>query len=176
MAGAWRAERLLGLAFNHPDPQAAMAALVKASPNDQHLILPSEETQDEPTAGQAALIARLQAYAVGQADDFLDVPLSDEELTPFQRQVIRHCRRIPAGQLLSYGQLAKKAGSPGAARAVGQVMRSNRWPLVVPCHRVIGAGGRLGGYSAPEGLALKVRLLELEGVSLPQLSLRRVSS
>ncbi len=72
------------------------------------------------------------------------------------------CRRIPWGQTRSYAQLAAVAGRPGAARAVGSVMAKNRVPLVVPCHRVIASSGQLGGYSAPQGLSLKRRLLAME--------------
>jgi methylated-DNA-[protein]-cysteine S-methyltransferase len=163
MAGVWRGETVAGLVFNYPDPQAALSALTKTSDGDQTFIVSSTAVDDEPTAEQATLIARLVSYAQGGADDFRDLRLDDSHLTPFQRRVIHYCRRIPTGKVLSYGQLAQKAGSPGAARAVGQVMRTNRWPLIVPCHRVVGAGGTLGGYSAPEGLALKRRLLEREG-------------
>jgi methylated-DNA-[protein]-cysteine S-methyltransferase len=167
MAGAWVGDELLGLAFNHSDPQAALAALATSSAHDQHLILTSPTMDDEPTVGQADLVVRLQAFAEGQGDDFLDARLDESRLTPFQRRVVHYCRRIPAGKVATYGQLAQQAGSPGAARAVGQVMASNRWPLIVPCHRVIGAGGGLGGYSAPDGLAVKRKLLAREGVIFP---------
>ena len=76
--------------------------------------------------------------------------------------MIHQCRLIPYGQVLTYGELAERAGSPRAARAVGNVMRTNRFPLIVPCHRVVGAAGALGGYSAPTGLKMKRRLLRLE--------------
>jgi methylated-DNA-[protein]-cysteine S-methyltransferase len=166
MAGIWRGEEVAGLVFNHPDPQAAMLALTKALDGVPTFIVTSAPSQDEPTAEQADLIARLGSFAEGGADDFRDVRLDDSRLTPFQQRVMHYCRRIPTGKVLSYGQLAQKAGSPGAARAVGQVMRTNRWPLIVPCHRVVGSGGALGGYSAPEGLVLKRRLLEREGAAL----------
>ena len=74
-------------------------------------------------------------------------------------------RRLPAdsrGLTRTYGELAAECGSPGAARAVGSVMAKNRYPLIVPCHRVLAAGGELGGYSAPDGLKMKRRLLEME--------------
>ena len=109
------------------------------------------------------LIARLQAFAEGRPDDFLDIPLDLPPATSFQQQVIHHCRHIPFGQTLTYAQLATAAGSPKAARAVGNVMANNPVPLLVPCHRVIGSGGALGGYSAPGGLDSKQKLLRLEG-------------
>jgi methylated-DNA-[protein]-cysteine S-methyltransferase len=164
MAAAWRNDDLLGLTFNHAGPQAAIGSLTTSLSKAPHAILLSDSVADEPTAGSATLIARLQAFAAGAEDDFLDVGLDVSGHTTFQRRVIHYCRRIGPGKVLSYGQLATKAGSPGAARAVGQVMATNRWPLIVPCHRVVGASG-LGGYSAPTGLALKRRLLEREGWS-----------
>jgi methylated-DNA-[protein]-cysteine S-methyltransferase len=105
---------------------------------------------------------RLVRYAAGKPVDFSDIPTSVSHLSPFQRRVVKACRAIPHGQTRTYGQLAASAGSPAAARAVGQVMASNRNPLIVPCHRVLGAGGRLGGFSAPDGLAMKRRLLKME--------------
>jgi methylated-DNA-[protein]-cysteine S-methyltransferase len=108
------------------------------------------------------LAARLEAYAEGQPDDFRDVKINLDRHTRFQRQVLRTCRRIGYGHRASYADLAARCGSPGAARAVGNVMANNRLPLIVPCHRVVGSAGRLGGFSAPGGLATKRRLLELE--------------
>jgi len=118
------------------------------------------------TPDQRRLMGRLARYFAGHTDDFRDVRLDVSDLTPFQRRVVRQCRRIPPGRTRTYGQLARSAGSPAAARAVGSVMRRNRWPIIVPCHRVVGSGGSLGGYSGPGGLDTKRRLLRLEG-SLP---------
>jgi methylated-DNA-[protein]-cysteine S-methyltransferase len=109
------------------------------------------------------LARRLQAYAEGSPDDFRDVPLQLHGVTPFQRRVYLACRRIPYGDTCSYAELARRAGSARAARAVGNIMASNRLPIILPCHRVVGSGGHLGGYSAPGGLKTKRRLLRLEG-------------
>lgn len=103
------------------------------------------------------------AYAAGEPVDFADVAVDLAHLTPTQCRVIEQCRRIPYGQTLTYGRLAALAGSPGAARAVGNVMAANRCPLVIPCHRVVQAGGQIGHYSAPAGRRMKLRLLEQEG-------------
>ncbi|MEX0585771.1 MAG: methylated-DNA--[protein]-cysteine S-methyltransferase [Pirellulales bacterium] len=108
------------------------------------------------------LIERLQAYVSGQRVNFDDIPLDSDGLTAFRRAVTESCRRVAYGEVISYQELARRAGHPDAARAVGQVMANNRWPIIVPCHRIIASGGRLGGYSAPDGLALKKRLLALE--------------
>jgi methylated-DNA-[protein]-cysteine S-methyltransferase len=104
----------------------------------------------------------LEAFAEGQADDFADVRVWSERWTPFQRRVLDRCRRIPYGQTRSYAELATAAGSPGAARAVGRTMATNPIPLVIPCHRVVGSGGDLCGFSAVGGLDAKRRLLDLE--------------
>ena len=108
------------------------------------------------------LVDRLHAYASGEEVDFSSVQIDTDDLTPFQTKVVALCRRIPHGTTRTYGQLAAQAGSPRAARAVGSVMRSNRFPLVVPCHRVVGADGRLRGFSAVGGIETKRRLIELE--------------
>ena len=108
------------------------------------------------------LARRLIAYLSGEPDNFLDVSIDPGPLTPFQRNVVRLCRDVALGSTVSYGQLAALAGSPGAARAVGNCMARNRIPLVVPCHRVVGSDGRLHGYSASGGVGLKRRLLTLE--------------
>jgi methylated-DNA-[protein]-cysteine S-methyltransferase len=119
---------------------------------------------DAPPRWVRDLREQLVRFAEGEPQTFDEVPLDIEELTPFARQVLGECRKLQWGQVMTYAELAHQAGRPGAARAVGNVMANNRFPLVVPCHRVIGSGGGLGGYSAPGGLATKRRLLEAEGV------------
>lgn len=93
----------------------------------------------------AELRTRVRAWLSGADDAFRDVPLPDG--TDFQRRCWAACRRIPRGETRTYAWLAAEAGSPGAARAAGQAMRRNPLPIVVPCHRVVGAGGWLGGYA-----------------------------
>jgi methylated-DNA-[protein]-cysteine S-methyltransferase len=115
---------------------------------------------------------RLIDYSAGVRDDFRDIEIGDSTRTPFERCVVRTLRRVGYGETVSYGELARRAGAPGAARAVGSVMRRNCVPLIVPCHRVIAAGGKLGGFSAPQGLDLKRRLLELESTAVDRLRFR----
>jgi methylated-DNA-[protein]-cysteine S-methyltransferase len=112
----------------------------------------------------AEILDRLALFADGEPVDFADIRVADDHLTPFGRRVVKACRSIRRGETQSYGELAKAAGAPGAARAVGHVMATNCTPLVVPCHRVVAAGGRLGGFSAPNGLTRKRRLLDLESI------------
>ena len=102
---------------------------------------------------------QLRAYFDGRLREF-ELPLDLSGRTEFQRRVLQGCLGIGYGELLTYGELAWRSGYPGAARAVGQVMATNRLALVIPCHRVVGSGGRLTGYGY--GLELKRRLLEME--------------
>ncbi|QDT45051.1 Methylated-DNA--protein-cysteine methyltransferase [Gimesia alba] len=108
------------------------------------------------------LRARLQNYFQGAIVDFRDVELNLPRLTAFQSRVIGALKQIGYGELITYGELAAKAGAPRAARAVGTVMSSNRIPVLIPCHRVIASGGKLGGFSAPQGTSLKQHLLTME--------------
>lgn len=121
----------------------------------------------EDAAPDHAWVRLLSDYAAGRPVDLAGIPLDLDPTTDFQAKVVAHCRRIPFGQTLSYGQLAQRAGSPRAARAVGNIMKSNQIPLLVPCHRVLASGGKIGGYSAPGGLSLKERLLALEAGKAP---------
>jgi len=144
---------LMQLTLAHTSPDAAAGACSR-----DLLENAQRGTWNEP------LLRRLQAYACGAPADFRDVRIDPGRLTAFQRRVARRCRQIPYGKTLSYGALAAKAGSPGAARAVGNCMAANRIPLVIPCHRVLRADGRPGAYSAPGGTRTKKRLLALEGL------------
>jgi len=108
------------------------------------------------------LRSRLVRYARGENVDFTDCNIRLPQLTAFQKRVLDSTRKIPYGKTLSYAELADKAGSPQAARAVGNVMASNRVPILVPCHRVVASDGKLGGFSAPQGTDLKRRMLEME--------------
>jgi len=118
--------------------------------------------KDEPPEFVKSAIAEVRAYVAGSTTSFR-APVDLDGLTPFTKDVYAALRRIPPGKTLTYGELAARAGRPGAARAVGSALRRNPVPLLVPCHRVLAAGGRLGGFSAPGGTATKKRLLELEG-------------
>lgn len=153
-----------GLSFGHATADRALRSL-KAFHSHSGRTLLGRAVQDH--SGAAIRLAErvtglLQEFAEGEPVDFTDIPVSHDGLTTFQKQVVAACRAIPWGQTISYGELAAEVGHPGAARAVGTVMRKNRVPLIVPCHRVLASGGRLGGYSAPSGLKMKHRLLALE--------------
>jgi methylated-DNA-[protein]-cysteine S-methyltransferase len=108
------------------------------------------------------LVGLITAFLAGEDAPLADVPLDLDWATPFQRAVADVLRALPRGEVVSYGELAALAGHPGAARAVGTFCARNRFMFLVPCHRVVGSSG-LGGYGSA-GLAVKRRLLELEGV------------
>jgi methylated-DNA-[protein]-cysteine S-methyltransferase len=167
IALAVRDETLCGLVFGHATAEKSSAALVRAVGFREQLNrkrISDRRSSVSPAA--ARLVDELQRFAGGEPIEFRGVAISEAHLTPFGRRIVAACRRIPFGQTRSYGQLAAACGSPGAARAVGQVMAKNRYPLVVPCHRVLAAGGQVGGFSAPQGLAMKRRLLSLEGADV----------
>ena len=112
-------------------------------------------------------IAAVQRYFEGEPVDFSNVTLDLGEQGDFFKQIYAATRRIGWGQTTTYGALAKELGAgPEAARDVGQAMARNPVALIIPCHRVLAAGGKVGGFSAPGGSAAKVRMLELEGVDL----------
>jgi len=128
--------------------------------------VPAGRRSDPPPPVVKDVIDRLRMLLRGEDVDFTDVELDVEGVPEFDQRVYAHARAIPRGVTATYGELAQRAGSPGAAQAVGQVMGNNRFPLVVPCHRVVAAGGRNGGFSAPGGVDTKLRLLALESVTL----------
>ncbi|WP_437185432.1 methylated-DNA--[protein]-cysteine S-methyltransferase [Planctomicrobium sp. SH668] len=104
----------------------------------------------------------LVAYAAGEPVDLSEIPVVLEGHTAFSKKVCERLRKVPYGEVIAYGELAEQAGSRGAARAVGTVMSKNRIPILIPCHRTLAAGGKIGGYSAADGVSTKKRLLRLE--------------
>lgn len=114
----------------------------------------------------AALVADVQAHLAGDPRSFAAVPVDMTWAEGFGAQVYRECRAIEAGTVLTYGELAARVGQAGAARAVGAAMGRNPVPLIVPCHRVVAADGKTGGFSAPGGAQTKLALLAREGVDL----------
>jgi len=147
--GLWGTrEGVAGVVIGHRTAAAARRAIS---------VEPAEESDWWPE-----LRRRLQRFTEGERVEFADVPLAVPSGTSFHRRVVRRVRAIGYGCVESYGDVARAAGSPRAARAVGRVMATNPVPILIPCHRVVAAAGSLGGFSAPGGLRLKRRLLELE--------------
>jgi len=85
-------------------------------------------------------------------------------MTGFRRKIVATTRQLRYGETTTYGELARRAGHPGAARAVGTVMSTNRFPILIPCHRVLASGGKLGGFTSPAGTNLKQRMLEAQAI------------
>ena len=113
------------------------------------------------------LVARVQRHLAGDLQDFRGVPLDSAGVPPRARRVYEAARAVPAGQTRTYGELAAALQEPPeASRAIGALLGANPWPLIVPCHRIVGAKGRMTGFSAPGGVRTKVRLLALEGAQL----------
>jgi methylated-DNA-[protein]-cysteine S-methyltransferase len=151
---AWSERGLVEVTLPQPTEAAALDNLPSGS---------DPAPPAPPGLDVATLADRLRRYFDGDAVTF-DEPLDPAIGTPFQRRVWAICRAIPRGETRTYGQLAHEAGSPRAARAVGQAMARNPWPVIVPCHRVLGSDQRLTGYGG--GLEMKRQLLVMEGAML----------
>ena len=152
---AWQAGAVAAVQLPEACEAATRARLLKGLAPGCHA------SEAPPQAAQA--IAGIQALLAGEPRDLLEIVLDTRRLTPFQRLVYETVRRIPPGQTRSYGEIAQAVGRPQAARAVGQAMGFNPFAPVVPCHRVLAAGRRPGGFSATGGAATKLRMLAIEG-------------
>jgi methylated-DNA-[protein]-cysteine S-methyltransferase len=126
-----------------------------------HAGLPLPERDWSPKLRRA-----IEDFARGIPTSFAEVKVDLGPTTPFRQRVLRLTQQITYGETATYGELAARAGNRSAARAVGAVMASNRIPIIIPCHRVVASGGSLGGFSAPQGVDLKRRLLEMEAASV----------
>jgi methylated-DNA-[protein]-cysteine S-methyltransferase len=118
-----------------------------------------------PEAVQAA-IARIQALVAGEPDDLADIALDLEGVPAFNRGVYDIARRIPPGKTLTYGDIARQLGGVELSREVGQALGRNPCPIVVPCHRVLAAGNKPGGFSANGGVETKLKMLAIEGAAV----------
>ncbi len=114
----------------------------------------------------AEALKQVREYLDGQRTAF-DLPLDMSRMSEFQRRVLNTALKIPRGQYLTYGDVAKAIGKPQASRAVGQALGHNPVPIVIPCHRVLGSDGSLHGYSGGGGIRTKAWLLRLEGAAVP---------
>lgn len=152
-AVVWRGELLAGVQLPERDAEATRRRLARR--------FPTARAADPPPAVQAA-IAGMRALLCGERADLSSVPIALEAVPGFDRAVYARARAIPFGRVLTYGEIAADLGHPAASREVGAALGRNPVPLVVPCHRVIAAGGRLGGFSAAGGVVTKRRLLEIE--------------
>ncbi|HEV7660487.1 MAG TPA: methylated-DNA--[protein]-cysteine S-methyltransferase [Allosphingosinicella sp.] len=164
---AWGAAGIVGLQLPESSDMVAVRRLGQRFPR---------LARATPPVAIGAAIARIAAYLAGASDDFASLALDESNVGAFDRAVYRAAQAIPAGATSTYGEIAAGLGDPRQARAVGQALGRNPWPIIVPCHRVTGADGKMGGFSAPGGRATKRKLLELEGAlaadSLPLFAVR----
>jgi methylated-DNA-[protein]-cysteine S-methyltransferase len=167
MAILTHGQTLQRVTFGHETAAAAEANIRQFAGDAVRLAKRANRASGESADWRRMVIGQLAAYASGQAVDLSDIEVDGSEWSIFQRRVLAACRRIPRGSLRTYGQLAAACGSRAAARAVGRVMATNPLPIVIPCHRVVGSTGKLGGFSARGGLSTKERLMRLEGAELP---------
>jgi methylated-DNA-[protein]-cysteine S-methyltransferase len=116
-----------------------------------------------PPADVQRAIDGIAALLGGEKRDLSGIAIDDERQSDFNRRVYAIARRIPCGQTMTYGEIAERLGDKTLARAVGQAMGENPTPVIMPCHRVLAAGGKTGGFSASGGVVTKLRLLTIEG-------------
>lgn len=157
-----------GIAWNSVGVVRFQLPTRSAEATERNLLrrMPDAERAAPPTAVSEA-IGAAKRYFNGEEIDFSDVRLDLDGQDEFFKRVYAALRRVGWGHTTTYGTLAKELGAgPEAARDVGQAMAKNPVPLIIPCHRVLAAGGKVGGFSAPGGATAKVHMLELEGVHL----------
>lgn len=151
---AWTAHGIAGVQLPERDQKATRERLQARFPGFEQSPVPTN-----------IRIVRdgITALLSGRPQEFADVVLDVRAITPFRRKVYDSARTILRGNSLTYGELAKRIGAPGSARAVGQALGCNPFPVIVPCHRVLASGGKTGGFTAEGGVATKLRMLVLEG-------------
>lgn len=151
---AWGDHGLVGVHLPERDPEVARKSFLRRFP---------EATGGQPTAEVARAIVAIRELLAGQPADLTDVTLDLSRTPEFHARVYEIARAIPPGETLTYGEIAERLGDKLLARDVGQALGKNPWPIVVPCHRVTAAGGKLGGFSARGGVNTKLKLLAIEG-------------
>ena len=156
-AVAWSERGLKGVQLPEADATMARARMARRFP---------DAVEAAPPAEVREAIAAVTALVGGVARDLGSISLDMGDVDAFPRGVYAVARSIPPGQTLTYGEIATRLGDPNAARAVGEALGRNPFPIVVPCHRVLAAGGKLGGFSANGGVVTKLRLLEIEGAQI----------
>ena len=153
----WGAQGIGGVLLPEPSDAATRARVRRRHP---------EARETAPTPDLQRVIERIQALLEGGRDDLEDIALDLGEIPDFNRRVYAIARTIHPGSTRTYGEVATAMGEPHAARAVGAALGENPFPIIVPCHRVLAAGSRSGGFSAPGGTRTKLKLLEIERAPL----------
>ncbi len=150
---SWNERGVTGLQMPESDAARIRRRLAQRFP---------QAREEPPPRDVQRAIQEITALLRGESPDLSFVQLDLDRVPEFERQVYALARGIPPGETLTYGQIATRLGDPLRARDVGQALARNPFPIVVPCHRVVAAGGKLGGFSARGGIATKQRLLAIE--------------
>jgi len=153
---AWAESRLIGAYLPQSNPAIARKGFTRKFPG---------ASQAAPPPAIASVVDRIVALMLGEKVDLSDAPLDVARAPEFNAKVYEITRRIPPGQTVTYGQIAVQLGDRLLAQQVGAALGKNPWPILVPCHRVTAANGKLGGFSARGGGETKLRLLAIEGAS-----------
>ncbi len=152
----WTSRGICGVQLPEKDAAATRARLSRRYP---------AAIEGTPAAEARRAIDGIVALLAGARRDLTDVAIDDEGQTDFNKRVYAIARRIPPGATMTYGEIAERLGDKTLARAVGQAMGENPTPIIMPCHRVLAADGKAGGFSAPGGMVTKLRLLSIEGAA-----------
>lgn len=150
----WSARGIAAVQLPEADERRTRARIEKRFPQARETPPPGDV--QNAIDGMAALLA-------GEPRDLTDIVIDDADTPEFNRRVYAIVRAIPPGQTMTYGEVATRLGDPLLARDVGKAMGENPTPIVMPCHRVLAAGGKTGGFSAPGGVITKLQLLTIEG-------------
>jgi methylated-DNA-[protein]-cysteine S-methyltransferase len=154
---AWGPRGIVGASLPSKSAEASRAFMRKRYPD-------AVETNPPPPV--QAIIDDAVALLQGERRDFAGAELDLDGVPPFHRRVYDIARAIPPGEVLTYGDVAKRLDDPGAARAVGQALGANPIPIIIPCHRVLASGGKTGGFSSPLGVETKMKMLTIERAKL----------
>lgn len=144
---------IVAAALPEAAPEATRARLARRFP---------DAAEVEPSGPVAAAVDRIRAVLAGGRDDLADIALDWSRVPEFDRGVLEICRAIPPGETLTYGDIARRLGDLALSRGVGQALGRNPFPIIVPCHRVLGADGKTGGFSGGAGVETKLRMLSIE--------------
>jgi methylated-DNA-[protein]-cysteine S-methyltransferase len=155
---AWNDAGVLGVQLPERDAAATRTRLERRFPN---------ATEGETPVDVLLTIGRIVALLRGERVDLTPVVLDMTRVSDFDRRVYVAARSIPAGRTKTYGEIARLIGEPSAAREVGAALGRNPFAIIVPCHRVLAANGKAGGFSAAQGVKTKLELLNIEGANGP---------
>ena len=151
---AWSEKGLVGVQLPSANAKALRARMLRRHPGAAEAV---------PTPAVRNAIAAMQALLVGESVDLDNIELDMDGVPDFNRRVYAVARAVPPGSTITYGAIAKQLGDPLLARDVGQALGHNPFTIVIPCHRVMAAGGKFGGFSAYGGVETKRRMLQIEG-------------